>query len=105
NKKLLKFYFLKNLDILVFKSKTSAMPVISTKLAVSGAVLRQDLPVHFSPRSFRATGITSLATPTAGTTKLYDRRGQKVLLEAWKESGINKCLTRIMPNRWTIRQL
>jgi PHD/YefM family antitoxin component YafN of YafNO toxin-antitoxin module len=53
------------------------------------------LPAHYSPRSFRATGITNFlendgtleaAQRIAGhadsrTTKLYDRRGQKVLLE------------------------
>jgi integrase len=50
---------------------------------------------HYSPHSFRATGITNFlendgtleaAQRIAGhadsrTTKLYDRRGQKVLLE------------------------
>ena len=53
------------------------------------------LPAHYSPYSFRATGITNFsendgtleaAQRIAGhadsrTTKLYDRRGQKVLLE------------------------
>ena len=53
------------------------------------------LPAHYSPHSFRATGITNFlendgtleaAQRIAGhadsrTTKLYDRRGQKVLLE------------------------
>ena len=53
------------------------------------------LPAHYSSRSFRATGITNFlendgtleaAQRIAGhadsrTTKLYDRRGQKVLLE------------------------
>jgi integrase/recombinase XerD len=53
------------------------------------------LPAHYSPHSFRATGITNFlendgtleaARRIAGhadsrTTKLYDRRGQKVLLE------------------------
>jgi site-specific recombinase XerD len=58
--------------------------------------LRQaGLPAHYSPHSFRATGITNFlendgtleaAQRIAGhadsrTTKLYDRRGQKVLLE------------------------
>jgi integrase/recombinase XerD len=51
------------------------------------------LPAHYSPHSFRATGITNFlendgtleaAQRIAGhadgrTTKLYDRRGQKVL--------------------------
>src|SRR5271166_3011196 len=54
-----------------------------------------ELPAHYSPHSFRATGITNFlendgtleaAQRIAGhadsrTTKLYDRRGQKVLLE------------------------
>jgi site-specific recombinase XerD len=53
------------------------------------------LPAHYSPHSFRATGIRNFlendgtleaAQRIAGhadsrTTKLYDRRGQKVLLE------------------------
>jgi integrase/recombinase XerD len=53
------------------------------------------LPAHYPPHSFRATGITEFsgkrghleaAQRIAGhansrTTKLYDRRGQKVLLE------------------------
>jgi integrase/recombinase XerD len=53
------------------------------------------LPAHYSPHSFRATGITNFlenddtleaAKRIAGhadsrTTKLYDRRGKKVLLE------------------------
>jgi integrase/recombinase XerD len=53
------------------------------------------LPAHYSPHSLRATGITNFlrndgtleaAQRIAGhadsrTTKLYDRRGQKVLLE------------------------
>jgi site-specific recombinase XerD len=53
------------------------------------------LPAHYSPHSFRATGITNFlendgtleaAQRIAGhadsrTTKLYDRRGQKILLE------------------------
>jgi integrase len=53
------------------------------------------LPAHCSPHSFRATGTTNFlendgtleaAQRIAGhadsrTTKLYDRRGQKVLLE------------------------
>ena len=56
---------------------------------------RPGLALHHSPLSFRATGITNFlendgtleaAQRIAGhadswTTKLYDRRGQKVLLE------------------------
>jgi integrase/recombinase XerD len=58
------------------------------------------LPAHYSPHSFRATGITNFlendgtleaAQRIAGhadsrTTKLYDRRGQKVLLEDMERS-------------------
>jgi Phage integrase family len=62
------------------------------------------LPAHYSPHSFRATGITNFlendgtleaAQRIAGhadsrTTKLYDRRGQKVLhLERNPELGIS----------------
>jgi site-specific recombinase XerC len=79
----------------VFKSKPSAMPVFSTKVAISWRSATSDLPAHYSPHSFRATGITKFlendgtleaAQRVAGhadsrTTKLYDRRGQKVLLE------------------------
>jgi hypothetical protein len=59
------------------------------------------LPAHYSPHSFRATGITNFlendgtleaAHRIAGhadsrTTKLYDRRGQKVLLEDMERSA------------------
>ena len=56
---------------------------------------RAELPAHYSPHSFRATGITNFLAndrtleaaqriadhADSRTTKLYDRRGQKVLLE------------------------
>jgi site-specific recombinase XerC len=61
------------------------------------------LPAHYSPHSFRATGITNFlendgtleaAQRIAGradiqTTKLHDRRGQKMLLEDMKGFGID----------------
>jgi site-specific recombinase XerD len=66
------------------------------------------LPAHYSPHSFRATGITNFlendgtleaAQRIAGhadsrTTKLYDRRGQKVLLEDMERISvlISDCL-------------
>jgi integrase len=59
------------------------------------------LPAHYSPHSFRATGITNFlendgtleaAQRIAGhadsrTTKLNDRRGQKVCSKTWKGFG------------------
>jgi hypothetical protein len=83
------------------------------------------LPAHYSPHSFRATGITNFlenhgtleaAQRIAGhadsrTTKLYDRRGQKVLLEDMErnaELGISlqmpstiKCGVRPTDGLWT----
>ena len=64
------------------------------------------LPAHYSPHSLRATGITNFlendgtleaAQRIAGhadsrTTKLYDRRGQKVLLEDMEKSGTNRSI-------------
>jgi integrase/recombinase XerD len=73
--------------------KLSRRPLARTDAA---DMLKQaGLPAHYSPHSFRATGITNFlendgtleaAQRIAGhadsrTTKLYDRRGQKVLLE------------------------
>ena len=69
--------------------RTDAADMLKRRLKQAG------LPAHYSPHSFRATGITNFlendgtleATQRiAGhadsrTTKLYDRRGQKVLLE------------------------
>jgi hypothetical protein len=74
----------------VFESKTLSMSLFSTELAISG--------------SFRATGITNFlknegtleaAQRIAGhadsrTTKLYDRRGQKVLLEDYGKDSVLK---------------
>jgi len=65
------------------------------ELALKRPLKQSGLPAHYSPHSFRATGITNFlendgtleaAQRIAGhadsrTTKLYDRRGQKVLLE------------------------
>jgi site-specific recombinase XerD len=73
--------------------KLSRRPLMRTHAA---DMLKQaGLPAHYSPHSFRATGITNFlendgtleaAQRIAGhadsrTTKLHDRRGQKVLLE------------------------
>src|ERR1700732_2002346 len=69
--------------------RTDAADMLKRRLKQAG------LPAHYSPHSFRATGITNFlendgtleaAQRIAGhadsrTTKLYDRRGQKVLLE------------------------
>src|ERR1700716_1681512 len=69
--------------------RTDAADMLKRRLKQAG------LPVHYSPQSLRATGITNFlendgtleaAQRIAGhadsrTTKLYDRRGQKVLLE------------------------
>jgi hypothetical protein len=71
------------------RSTTDAADMLKRRLKQAG------LPAHYSPHSFRATGITNFlendgtleaAQRIAGhadsrTTKLYDRRGQKVLLE------------------------
>jgi hypothetical protein len=74
-----------------FKSNTLSMPVFSTKPAISGAVLRQRLSAHYSPHSFGTTGITKFSGKkplrriaghaNSRTTKLCDRRSQKVLQE------------------------
>jgi integrase/recombinase XerD len=69
--------------------RTDAADMLKRRLKQAG------LPAHYSPHSFRATDITNFlendgtleaAQRIAGhadsrTTKLYDRRGQKVLLE------------------------
>ena len=69
--------------------RTDAADMLKRRLKQAG------LPAHYSPHSFRTTGITNFlendgtletAQRIAGhadsrTTKLYDRRGQKVLLE------------------------
>ena len=70
-------------------ARTDAADLLKRRLKQAG------LPTHYSPHSFRATGVTNFlendgileaAQRIAGyadsrTTKLYDRRGQKVLLE------------------------
>jgi integrase/recombinase XerD len=74
-----------------------AVPLVRTDAAdmLKRRLKQAGLPAHYSPHSFRATGITNFlendgtleaAQRIAGhadsrTTKLYDRRGQKVLLE------------------------
>ena len=78
-------------------SKLSRRPLVRTDAAdmLKRRLKQAGLPAHYSPHSFRATGITNFlenegtleaAQRIAGhadsrTTKLYDRRGQKVLLE------------------------
>jgi site-specific recombinase XerD len=77
--------------------KLSRRPLVRTDAAdmLKRRLKKAGLPAHYSPHSFRATGITNFlendgtleaAQRIAGhadsrTTKLYDRRGQKVLLE------------------------
>jgi len=77
--------------------KLSRRPLVRTDAAdmLKRRLKQAGLPAHCSPHSFRATGITNFlendgtleaAQRIAGhadsrTTKLYDRRGQKVLLE------------------------
>jgi site-specific recombinase XerD len=77
--------------------KLSRRPLVRTDAAdmLKRRLKQAGLPAHYSPHSFRATGITNFlendgtleaARRIAGhadsrTTKLYDRRGQKVLLE------------------------
>jgi hypothetical protein len=74
----------------VFKSNTLSMP-FSTKLAISGAVLLQSLPAHYSPTRSGRAAIDSR------TTKFYYRREQKVLLEDMERIRLlRRCLTRII---------
>jgi site-specific recombinase XerC len=77
--------------------KLSRRPLVRTDAAdmLKRRLKQAGLPAHYSPHSFRATGITNFlendgtleaAQRIAGhadsrTTKLYDRRGQRVLLE------------------------
>ena len=77
--------------------KLSRRPLVRTDAAdmLKRRLKQAGLPAHYSPHSFRATGITNflenggtleVAQRIAGhadsrTTKLYDRRGQKVLVE------------------------
>jgi integrase/recombinase XerD len=77
--------------------KLSRRPLLRTDAAdmLKRRLKQAGLPAHYSPHSFRATGMTNFlendgtlqaAQRIAGhadsrTTKLYDRRGQKVLLE------------------------
>jgi site-specific recombinase XerD len=77
--------------------KLSRRPLVRTDAAdmLKRRLKQAGLPAHYSPHSFRATGITNFlendgtleaAQRIAGhadsrTTKLYDRCGQKVLLE------------------------
>src|ERR1700751_3368675 len=73
--------------------KLSRRPLVRTDAAdmLKRRLKQAGLPAHYSPHSFCATGITNFlendGTLEAAqrndsrTTKLYDRRGQKVLLE------------------------
>ena len=84
--------------------KLSRRPLVRTDAAdmLKRRLKQAGLPAHYSPHSFRATGITNFlendgtleaAERIAGhadsrTTKLYDRRGQKVLLEDNGEDSV-----------------
>src|SRR6202008_3910532 len=90
-------------DLLLFPAavrktgELSRRPLVRTDAAgmLKRRLKQAGLPAHYSPHSFRTTGITNFlendgtleaAQRIAGhsdsrTTKLYDRRGQKVLLE------------------------
>jgi len=71
------------------QQRSDAADMLKRRLKQAG------LPAHYSPHSFRATGITNFLEndgileaaqriavhADSRTTKLYDRRGQKVLLE------------------------
>jgi integrase/recombinase XerD len=77
--------------------KLSRRPLVRTDAAdmLKRRLKQAGLPTHYSPHSFRATGITNFLEndgtleaaqriadhADSRTTKLYDRRGQKVLLE------------------------
>jgi integrase len=77
--------------------KLSRRPLVRTDAAdmLKRRLKQAGLPAHYSPHSFRATGITNFLEndgtleaaqriadhADSRTTKLYDRRGQKVLLE------------------------
>jgi site-specific recombinase XerC len=83
--------------------KLSRRPLVRTDPAdmLKRRLKQAGLPTHYSPHSFRATGITNFlendgtleaAQRIAGhadsrTTKLYDRRGQKVLLEGMERNA------------------
>jgi Protein of unknown function (DUF1593)/Phage integrase family len=86
--------------------KLSRRPLVRTDAAdmLKPLFKQAGLPAHYSPHSFRATGITNFLENdgtleaaqriAAGhadsrTTKLYDRRGQKVLLEDMERTRSN----------------
>jgi hypothetical protein len=91
--------------------KLSRRPLVRTDAAdmLKRRLKQAGLPAHYSPHSFRATGITNFlendgtleaAQRIAGhadnrTTKLYDRRGQKVLFGGY---GADSVLTRFCFN-------
>ena len=80
--------------------KLSRRPLVRADAAdmLKRRLKQAGLPAHYSPHSFRATGITNFlendgtleaAQRIAGhadrrPTKLYDRRGQKVLPRIWR---------------------
>jgi len=85
--------------------KLSRRPLVRTDAAdmLKRRLKQAGLPAHYSPHSFRATGITNFlendgtleaAQRIAGhadsrTTKLYDRRGQKACSRIWKGFDID----------------
>ena len=74
-------------------ARTDAVDMLKRRLKQAGS------PAHYSPHSFRATGIMNflendgtleVAQRIAGhadsrTTELWDRRGRKVLSKIWRE--------------------
>jgi integrase len=82
--------------------RTDAADMLKRRLKQAG------LPAHFSPHSFRATGITNFlendgtleaAQRIAGhadsrTTKLYDRRARRFCWRIWKGFDTNFDLRR-----------
>src|ERR1700746_424916 len=84
--------------------RTDAADMLKRRLKQAG------LPAHYSPHSFRATGITNFlendgtleaAQRIAGhadsrTTKLYDRRGQRVLLEDMERIRLLNSLIKLL---------
>ena len=87
--------------------KLSRRPLVRTDAAdmLKRRLKQAGLPAHYSPHSFRATGITNFlendgtleaAQRIAGhadsrTTKLYDRCGQK---QAWVLTFLGRCALR-----------
>jgi Phage integrase family len=88
--------------------RTDAADMLKRRLKQAG------LPAHYSPHSFRATGITNFlendgtleaAQRIAGhvdsrTTKLYNRRGQKVFFGGYREDSILETTCRQMISKY-----